>query len=86
MSAQERKHKFLASTPGEDLGPGSIGEESQEAPSDSHENWTFLGPHEWVPEVPILTQEEHQVSRHNSRKTRRFSPQCEMRPFSAVAS
>ena len=33
---------------------------------------------------PITTQEEHQTSRHNWRKTTRFSPQCMMRPFSAA--
>ena len=36
--------------------------------------------------VPSTTREEPQVSCHNSRKTRRFSPQEEMRLFSAVAS
>ena len=38
------------------------------------------------PVVPSTTREEPQVSCHNSRKTRRFSPQEEMRLFSAVAS
>ena len=38
------------------------------------------------PEVPVVTREEPQVSCHNSRKSRRFSPQREMRPFSTVAA
>ena len=37
-------------------------------------------------EVPDVTQEKHQVFCHNSRKTRRFSPQCEMRASYDAAS
>ena len=61
-------------------------EESRETPRNSHGDWTFLRPPEWVPEVPIVTREEPQVCCHNSRKTRRFFPQREMRPFSTVVS
>ena len=64
----------------------ATGEGSQEAPHNSHGDWTFLRPHEWVPEVPIITREEPQVCCRNSRKTRRFSPQREMRPFSTATS
>ena len=46
----------------------------------------FCRQDERVPEVPIGTQEQPQVSCCNSRKTRRFSPQSKMRPFSAAAS
>ena len=46
---------------------------------------TFLRQHELVPEVPVVTQEEPQVFCLNSRKTKSFSPQCEMRPFSEAS-
>ena len=62
------------------------GEESQEAPRNSHGDWTFLRQHEWVPEVPVITQKEPHACCRNSRQTRIFSPQCEMRLFSAAAS
>ena len=52
----------------------ATGEESREASRNLHGDWTFLRPHEWVPEVPVITREEPQVSSHNSRKTRKFSP------------
>ena len=35
----------------------TTGEESREAPGNSHGNWPFLKPHERVPEVPIVTRE-----------------------------
>ena len=54
--------------------PAMTVEESWEAPHNSYRDWTFLRPHEWVPEVPVVTREEPQVSNRNSRKTRRFSP------------
>ena len=66
-----------------DLAPTA--EESCEDPLSSHGDWTSLSTQERVPEVPNVTREETQVSCRNSRKTRRFSPQCEMRPFSAAA-
>ena len=34
------------------------GEESREAPCNSHGDLPFLRPHERVPEVPIVTREE----------------------------
>ena len=66
--------------------PAMTAEESQEAPRNSHGDWTYLRPHEKVPEVPIVTREEPHVCCCNLRKTRRFSPQREMRPFSTVAA
>ena len=39
------------------------------ATHNSHDEWTFLRKHEWVPEVPIETGEEHQVSCLKLRKT-----------------
>ena len=63
-----------------------IGEESRKAPRNSHGDGMFLRPHERVPEVLVVTQEERAVSCCDSRKTRIFSPQCEMRPFSTAAS
>ena len=44
----------------------------------------LLRQHNWVPEVHTVTREEPQVSWCNSRKTRRFSPQYQMRPVSTV--
>ena len=38
--------------------PSPTGEESQEAPRKSHGDWSFLRPHERVPEVPVITREE----------------------------
>ena len=61
-------------------------EESQKAPRNSHGDWIFLRPHEWFCEVHIVTREEPQVCCCNWRKTRRFSPQREMRAFSTAAS
>ena len=86
MSALERKLEVPASTPDEDLNLAPTGEESHEAPPNSHGDWTFLRKHEQVPQVAVVTREETQVSCRNWRKDRRFSPQCEMRPFLAVIS
>ena len=47
---------------------------------------TFLRQHDRVPEDPVVTREEPQVSCRNSRKIRRFSPQGEMRPLSSAVS
>ena len=66
--------------------PAANGEESREDPRNSHGDWMFLRTQERVREVPVLTREEPQVSCHNLRKTRRFSPRREMRPFSTVVS
>ena len=86
MLALERNPEVPASTPDEDLGLGSDCRGISRDPRNSHEEWTFLKPQEWIPDDPIVTEEEPQVCCHNSRKTRRFSPQHKMRPFSAVAS
>ena len=66
--------------------PAAIAEESRETPCNSHGDWTFLRPHERVPEVPVVTQKEPQVCCRHSRKRRKFSPQREMRPFSKAVS
>ena len=58
MSAQERNPEVLASTPGEGLEPVLTGEESREAPCNSHGDWTFLKQHKWVPDVPVVTREK----------------------------
>ena len=42
--------------------PALTGEESREAPRNSHGDLTFLRQHEWVPEVPVETREEPQGS------------------------
>ena len=63
--------------------PAATAEESRGAPRDLGGDWTSLRPHEWVPEVPVITREE---PRCNSRKTRRFSPERELRPFSTAVS
>ena len=53
-------------------------EESRGAPRNLGGDWILLRPHKWVPEVPVVTREE---PRRNSRKTRRFSPQRQLRLF-----
>ena len=63
--------------------PTATEEESRVIPPNLHGDSTSLRPHERVPVASILTREE---PRRNSRKTRRFSPQHELRPFSAAAS
>ena len=47
---------------------------------------TSLRQHELVPEIPVANREENQASHRNLRKTKRFSPQREMRPFSRAMS
>ena len=64
----------------------ATGEESLHAACNSERDLTSWRQRKWVPEVPGATREEPQVSRRNSRKTRGFSPQCEMRPFSRAVS
>ena len=86
MRALEWNPEVPASTPDEELATVVTAKKSREAPRNLHGDWTFLHPHEWVPEVPVITRKEPKVCCRNSRKTRRFSPQCEMRPFSAAAS
>ena len=41
--------------------PAATAEESQEALPNSHGDWTLLRPHKQVPEVAVITREEHQV-------------------------
>ena len=42
--------------------PALTGEESREAPRNRNGDLNFLRQHEWVPEVPVATQEELQSS------------------------
>ena len=86
MSALEKNPEVLASNSDEDLGHSPIRQESREAPRIWHGDLTFLSQSVGVPEVPFVTLEEPQGSRRNSRKTRRFSPQCNMRILSAATS
>ena len=65
MSALERKPQVLALTQDKVLGPSMTGEESREAPCNSHGDWPFLRTHEQVPEVPIVTGEEPLPTREN---------------------
>ena len=78
MLALERNPELPASTPAEDLRPGRDGRGIRVAPPESRGDWSSLRPRKRVPEVPILTPEE---PCHNSRETRRFSPQDELRSF-----
>ena len=61
-------------------------EESREDPRNSPEILTFFRKHERGPEVLVVTWEEPHIYCRNSRKTGRFSSQCEMRPFPSVRS
>ena len=54
----------------------------ERTPSNSHGDWPFLRPPEWVPDVPVVSREHLP----QLEKTRRFSPPGEMRPISAEAS
>ena len=51
-------------------------------PSNSHYDWPFLRPPEWVPEVPVVSREHLP----QLEKIQEVSPPCEMRPISAEAS
>ena len=86
MSALERKPEIEASVPDEDLGPGTDWRGILRVPSKLAWKLDFPESTEQVPDVPVITQEEPHVSCCNSRKTRRFSPQHEMRPFSTAVS
>ena len=81
MSALERNTEVPTSTRDEDLSPCTNCRGIPRDPSSSHEDWTFLRQQERFPEVHIVTREEPSVSYRNSRKNRKFSAQCEMRPF-----
>ena len=86
MAVLERKPEVPASIPDEDLGPGRDCRGIPRGPSQLARRLDFPEANQRVPEVPIVTGEEHQVSCCNSRITRRFSLQREMRTFSTVTS
>ena len=69
MSALEGNTGVLAATPDEDLGPGTYWRGILRGPSQLAWDWTFLSQHEQVPEIPVITREEPQVSHRNSRKS-----------------
>ena len=58
MSALERNPQVPAPTPHKVLGPASTGEESREAPSNSHGEWPFLRPPERVVEVTVVSRQQ----------------------------
>ena len=59
-----------------------MGEESREAPENSHGDWPFLRPTERVPEVPVVRREHLP----QLEKIQEVLPSSEMRPISAEAS
>ena len=65
MSELKRKPEVPNSTGDEALCPALTGEESREAPPNLNGDLTFLRQHEWVPEVPVATPEEFQMSGRN---------------------
>ena len=61
--------------------PPMIQEQCRALPCNSNGDWTSLGPHKRLSELPVVTQEKPHTSRHSSRKTTRFLHHREMRPF-----
>ena len=86
MAVLERKPEVPASIPDEDLGPGRDCRGIPRGPWQLTRRLDFPEANQWVPEVPVVTREETKVCCCNWRKPRKFSPQGEMRQFSAVAS
>ena len=86
MLAKERNTEVLALTPDKDLGPSSNCRGIPRTPRNSNGDMTCLRPQEGVLEVTVVTQVEPQFSCQNTRKSSRFSPQCEMRTFYAAVS
>ena len=67
MSALERKPEVPASTPDEDLGPGSDWRGLPRGFSKLTWRLGFPEATQWVTEVPVVSQEEPQVSCCNSK-------------------
>ena len=86
MSALERNTGDVASASDEDLGPSTDWREIPRGSLQLAWRLDFLEAIKWVPDIPVLTHEKPKVSCHDSKKTRRFSTQRVMRPFSAVVS
>ena len=64
MSALKRKSEVAASAPDKNIGPITNWIGIPRGPSeDSYGDWPFLRPNEWVPEVPVISQEEPAATR-----------------------
>ena len=50
------------------MAPAAAGEESLEAPRNSHGDRTFLRPHERVPEVPVVPREDPKLGSETREK------------------
>ena len=57
MSALERNPQVPAPNPHKILGPSIDGIGIREATSNSHGDWPFLRPPEWVPQVRVVSRE-----------------------------
>ena len=66
--------------------PAAQWKESRGAPGNLNTGLTSLRQHERFPEVLVASQKETKASRHNSRNTKRFRPQCETRPNSPAVT
>ena len=62
--------------------PAVTPEHSRTRPRNSNGDLTSLRQHKRLPEFLVVLGEEPQASRRNSRQTKRFPRQREMRPFS----
>ena len=82
MSSLERNPQVPARTPHKVLAPASTGEESREAPENSHGDWPFLRPPERDPEVPVVSRGHLP----QLEKIQEVLPFSEMGPISAEAS
>ena len=80
MSALERKPEVPASTPDEDLSPGSYWRGLLRGPSQLVRRWDFSEATRPGPCVPCLNLRGPQVCCRNSRKTRRFLRQLKKFP------
>ena len=65
--------------------PAVTPEHSCTRPRNLNGDLTSLRQHKRLPEFLVVPGEESQASRRNSRQTKRFPRQCEMRPFSPAA-
>ena len=66
--------------------PVATAEESREAAGNPHGDWTFSGPTSGSLRAPPKPERNPKFAAATPEKNRRFSPQREMKAFSAVAS